>query len=62
MRRVTAEKQHYRFIVIDDTIKTWGVLDRKTNTIVFGEFRSPMEARMKAEELNLNPGLIDDKP
>lgn len=61
MRRQTIQKPEYRFIVIDDSIHTWGVLDRKTNEIVQGEFRSSMEARMRAEELNLNPGLIDDR-
>lgn len=62
MRRVVAEKPTYRFIVVDDTIHTWGVKDNLSGEIIEREFRSPMNARMRAEELNLNPGLVDDKP
>lgn len=59
-RRQSIEKPEYRFVVVDDTIHTWGVKDRQTNKLVQGEFRSSMEARMRAEELNINPGLLDE--
>jgi hypothetical protein len=54
-RRQEVRKPIYRYTVIDETINTWAVQDRATGKIVKGDFRSPMDARMYAEELNLNP-------
>lgn len=60
-RRRVIEKVIYRFTVVDDTIHTWGILDRSSGIIVEGEFRSPQEARERAEYLNFHPEVIDDQ-
>lgn len=62
-RRASHEKQTFRFVVIDETIYHWAVLDTETNQIE-GGFLSPAIARERAEQLNIEPGLWhgEDKP
>lgn len=49
------DKPDYRFVVKDDTLKTWGVWDKHLNQWVKTEINSSWAALQEAERLNLNP-------
>lgn len=52
-------KPNYRFVVGDDTLKTWGVWDNQECKWVREELRSSWDALQEAEKLNVNPELVD---
>jgi hypothetical protein len=57
-RRAATQKPEYRFVVVDATINTWRVKDRLTGDVFLKDYYSPMDARVRAEKLNIDPSLV----
>lgn len=60
-RQETVSKPDYRFVVVDASIYTWRVKDKLTGTVFAKDYHSSMDARIRAEELNINPELVSEE-
>jgi hypothetical protein len=59
--RQDVHKPVYRYVVVDDTIHTWGVKDQQTGRLVAKELRSSWEAVQLAEKYNIDPSLVPEQ-